>query len=53
MDEKQNRQKLLQFQSENVEQLLEAKKIVVNHLESAIEKEDSATVATMAEILKL
>lgn len=53
MSEQERRKELLKLQSESLQNLVKAQDVVLKHLEKAIENGDSATVAAMAEILKV
>ncbi|MEX3715418.1 hypothetical protein ABFV99_23890 [Cytobacillus horneckiae] len=47
------REKLIILEKVRVENVMKAQEIVLMHLEKAIKQGDSATVAAMAEILKI
>ncbi|WP_156324070.1 hypothetical protein [Bacillus sp. JCM 19034] len=51
--EQDSRKEILSLQKEQQENIVKAQKIVLQHLEQTIEERDSATVAAMAEILKI
>lgn len=53
MESQETRNEIQNAQSDHLKRIAKAQEIVLEHLESAIENEDSATVAAMAEILKL
>ena len=51
--EQEIRLELLKLQAKNLRHVVKAQEIVLAHLEDSITKGDSATVAAMAEILKI
>lgn len=51
--EQEIRKEMLKLQLEKLQKIVKAQEIVVSHLDEKIAERDSATVAAMAEILKI